>query len=307
MQSSTASADPPDPGGVLVQHHVPGFSDRWLITEETVPEGAWHYAALELLRALLAYWVLRTERDAAVFRNLAIRVRKDDPRVGFDPDLALVAPAPPGAANLSSLRLWEPGHAAPTLVVEVVSPGHPNKDCTETPDQCAALGVRELVVFDPLLVGPKALGQAQRLHLWRRSDTGVFRRVDSGDGPFASEVLSAFLLVTDDGRSLRIADDAAGSRLWPTEAEDERAGREAERAAKEAERAGKEAERAAKEVERAGKEAERAAKEAARVETETERAAKEAARASAEAERLLRERAEARVRQLEAELAKRGG
>jgi Uma2 family endonuclease len=293
MQSSTASADPRDPGGVLVQHHVPGFSDRWLVTEETVPEGAWHYAALELLRGLLDYWVRRTERDAAVFRNLAIRVRKDDPRVGFDPDLALVAPAPPGAADLSSLRLWEPGHAAPTLVVEVVSPGHPNKDYTETPDQCAALGVRELVVFDPLLVGPRALGQAQRLHLWRRSDTGVFLRVDSGDGPFASEVLGAFLLVTDDGRSLRLADDAAGSRLWPTETEAERAGRGAERAAKEAERA--------------GKEAERAAKEAARVETETERAAKEAACAKAEAERLLRERAESRVRELEAELAKRSG
>jgi hypothetical protein len=71
--------------------------------------------------------------------------------------------------------------------------------------------------------------------------------------------------VTDDGRSLRIAEDAAGSRLWPTEAE------------------------------------------AARVETQTERAATEAARAKAETERLLRERAEARVRQLEAELAKRGG
>jgi hypothetical protein len=199
-----------------------------------------------------------------VFRNLAIRVRKDDARVGFDPDLTLVVPAPPDAADLSSLRLWEPGHAVPTLVVEVVSPGHPNKDYTETPDQCAALGVRELVVFDPLLVGPKALGQAQRLHVWRRSDTGVFQRADSGDGPFASEALGAFLVVTDDGRNLRIADDADVARLWPTEAEAERA------------------------------------------EKEAERAEKEAARAEKEAERRLREHAEARVRELEAELAERG-
>jgi Uma2 family endonuclease len=265
MQSSTESTDPADPRGVLVQHHVPGFSDRWLVTEEHVPEGAGHYAALELLRALLDYWVRRTGRDAAVFRNLAIRVRSDNPRVGFDPDLALVAPAPPDAADLSSLRLWEPGHAPPTLVVEVVSPGHPNKDYTETPDVCAALGVRELVVFDPLLVGPRALGQARRLHVWRRSDTGVFHRADSGDGPFASATLGAFLVVTNDGRSLRVADDAAGARLWPTEAE---------------------AERAKAETERANAEAERRAKET---------------------ERCLKERAEARVRELEAELAKRGG
>jgi Uma2 family endonuclease len=279
MQSSTESPNPFDQGGVLVQHHVPGFSDRWLITEEPVPEGAWHDAALELLKALLGFWVRRTARDAAVFRNLAIRVRKDNPRVGFDPDLALIVPAPPDAAALSSLRLWEPRHAPPTLVVEVVSPGHPNKDYAETPDQCAALGVRELVVFDPLLVGPRAIGRAQRLHVWRRSDTGVFQRADSGDGPYASETLGALLVVVDDGRSLRIADDAAGAHLWPTEAEAERAGREAERAAT----------------------------EAARAETEAARAEAEAARAKTETERQLRERAEARVRELEAELAKRDG
>jgi Uma2 family endonuclease len=244
MQSSSESPHRAGQGGVLVQHRVPGFSDRWLVPERTVPEAAWHYAAVALLKALLDQWILRTERDAIVYCDLAIRVRKDNPRVGFDPDLVLVEPAPPDAARLSSLRLWEPGHAAPALVIEVVSPSHPTKDYAETPDQCAALGVRELVVFDPTLSGPKALGGAQRLHVWRRSDAGVFERADSGDGPFASETLGAFLVLTDERRSLRIAEDAAGARLWPTEAE---------------------------------------------------------------AERRLKEQAEARLRQLEAELAKRGG
>jgi Uma2 family endonuclease len=229
MQSSPESTHRAGEVGVLVQHRVPGFSDRWLVPERTVPEAAWHYAALEMLKALLEHWIRRTERDAAVFRNLAVRVRGDDPRVGFDPDLSLVQPAPPDAGRLSSLRLWEPGHAAPALVIEVVSPGHPTKDYTETPDQCAAVGARELVVFDPMLAGPKSLGGARRLHVWRRSDTGVFRRADSGDGPFASETLGAFLVVTDDGHSLRIAEDEAGVRLWRTEAEAERAEKEAER------------------------------------------------------------------------------
>jgi hypothetical protein len=107
----------------------------------------------------------------------------------------------------------------PALVIEVVSPGHPIKDYTETPDQCAALGVRELVVFDPELAGPKALGRSQRLHLWRRSEAGIFERVASGDGPAESEVLGAYLVVVGEGRTLRIADDPAGTSPWAAEAE----------------------------------------------------------------------------------------
>src|SRR5262249_17496646 len=151
-------------------------------------EAAWHDRALELLKALLEHWVARTRRDAAVFRNFAVRVRQDCPAVGFDPDLCLVQPAPPGATELSSLRLWEPGHPVPALVIEVVSPGHPYKDYTETPDKCAALGVSELVVFDPLLVGPRAGGGPQRIQIWTRTDLGTFQRVAAGDGPFQSSV-----------------------------------------------------------------------------------------------------------------------
>jgi Uma2 family endonuclease len=204
----------------MVQHRVPGFAQDWVISEIPVPEAAWHDAAIELLKALLDHWIRRSARDAMMFRNLAIRVREDNPRVGFDPDLALVQPAPPEGRELSSLRLWEPGHAVPALVIEVVSPGHPTKDYTQTPDQCAALGVRELVVFDPKRAGPKAHGSAQRLHLWRRSEAGVFERVHTGDGPFGSEVLDAYLQVMPDGRSLRVATDTGGTKPWPTEAED---------------------------------------------------------------------------------------
>src|SRR5262249_39616883 len=157
---------PAVPAGVLVQHRVPGFSDNWTIGEP-VPEAAWHDNAIELLKALLVHWLARTGPDAAVFRNLPVPVSRDKPKVGFPPDLMLVAPAPPAATELSSLRIWEPGHTIPSLVIEVVSPGHPYKDYAETPDQCAALGVRELVVFDPLLVGPKASGGPQRVQLWR--------------------------------------------------------------------------------------------------------------------------------------------
>jgi Putative restriction endonuclease len=217
---------PPAADSVLVRYRVAGFSESWTIEDVPVPEGAWHDRALALLKALLDHWIARTGRDAAAFRNLAVRVREDRPNVGFDPDVMLVEPAPPGAPELPSLRLWEAGHVPPSLVIEVVSPGHPYKDYADTPDRCAAVGVRELVVFDPMLAGPRAFGGPHLLQGWRRMDTGAFERVAAGEQPFASEVLGGFFVPTDDSRLLRISSDEAGTRLWPT-------GEEAERAEKE--------------------------------------------------------------------------
>jgi Uma2 family endonuclease len=233
MQPSASDGNPDDQPGVLVRHRVSGFSSRWVIPEVPVPEAAWHDRTLELLRALLDHWVARTARDAAVFRNLAVRVRREEPSVGFDPDLCLVEPAPPAAADLSSLKLWEAGHRAPSLVIEVVSPGHPYKDYIQTPDQCAGLGVRELVVFDPLLIGPRSLDGPVRLQLWRRTSVETFDRVAAGEAPVFSEVLGATFVVSEEGRRLRIADDAEGRVPWPTSEEAERAEKERERLEKE--------------------------------------------------------------------------
>nr|PZN23885.1 MAG: hypothetical protein DIU78_13120 [Pseudomonadota bacterium] len=233
--------------GVLVQHRVQGFSESWIIPEQPVPEAAWHDRVLTLFRALLECWIARTRRNAVVFRNIAVRVRQEAPQVGFDPDLCVVQPAPPEAERLSSVRLWEPEHRAPAFVLEVVSPGHPYKDYAEVPDRCAALGIAELVVFDPLLVGPKAFGGPHRLQVWRRVDEHRFTRVAEGEGPFFSTFLNAHLVTTEGGSRLRVADDPDGARLWPTAEELERTQKEAERLAKEAERLAKEAERRQKE------------------------------------------------------------
>jgi Uma2 family endonuclease len=203
--------------------------------EVPVPEAAWHERSLTLLKAVLQHFLVRTRRDAVLYGNLAIRVYRDRPRVGFDPDIMIVAPAPPRAEELSSLRLWQAEHVPPAFVIEVVSPGHPYKDYSETPDQCAAIGVEELVVFDPMLVGPKVAGGPRRLQVWRRTEAGAFTRLHAGDGPFRSAWLGGWLVPTEEGRRLRIADDEAGLHLWPTADEAERIAREAERAAREAE------------------------------------------------------------------------
>jgi hypothetical protein len=142
---------PPEERSV-VRYALSGFSENWLIPEEDVPESAWHDGCLELLKALLVAWVEATSRHAAVFRDMAIQVRREKPKVGWNPDLCLVEPAPEGAEMLASMRLWE--HAPPSFAFEAVSPGHPFKDYTVVPEKCALAGVTELCVFDPLLAGP---------------------------------------------------------------------------------------------------------------------------------------------------------
>lgn len=48
------------------------------------------------------------------------------------------------------------------------------------------MGALELLVFDPLLLGPKSLGPVT-LQLWRRDLTGAFERVHFGDTAEAAQ------------------------------------------------------------------------------------------------------------------------
>jgi hypothetical protein len=90
------------------------------------------------------------------------------------------------------------------------------------------------------------------LQVYRRVRPNEFRCVYQGEGPAFSRELGAWLVVTDGGERLRIADDAAGTRLWPTASE------EARRASEEARRASEEARRASEEARRASEEAQQA-------------------------------------------------
>lgn len=64
-----------------------------------------------------------------------------------------------------------------------VSRNHPHKDYAELQDRYALVGTRELVVFDPFLAGPSALGGPALLQLWRRDRTGMLERVVAGKFP----------------------------------------------------------------------------------------------------------------------------
>jgi hypothetical protein len=106
--------------------------------------------------------------------------------------------------------------------VEIVSTTDPRKDYVIAPTKYAACGVRELWIFDPNLDGPKAGGGPYVLQIWRtvgRSNKRAFRRVYAGGGPGFSREMAAWLVFV--GGHLRLAEDRAGAKLWPTHAETE--------------------------------------------------------------------------------------
>jgi hypothetical protein len=235
---------------VSLRYRVGRNPEAWVLPEGNVPESTAHEAAVTRTWSLLTAWANRSRNGARIARNLALRWMMDHPTTGIDPDVAVLLPGPSDFDDLSSYRLWEPERPPPPLSVEIVSRGHPYKDYGWVHEGYAALGATELLVFDPLLVGPKSLGGPVSLQLWRRDVTGAFERVHFGNEPVYSEVLDAWFSAS--ARRLDISEDRAGKRCWPTleEAAAERATAEAERATAEAERATAEAERATAEAER---------------------------------------------------------
>lgn len=217
----------PRPAESALIYHVPRWDPAWAVPEVPVPESDTHDAAIEWLRALLLAWVARTARDIKVARNLGVRWVREEPRAGFDPDLCLIEPSPPKDQPLASLRLWQPAHEPPLLAIEVVSPGHPYKDYVDTPERCAACGVGELWVYDPMLAGPGARGGPHLLQVWHRARGGGFRRAHAGSGAAFSPALQAWLHPGQSrlpaGARLHVSSDAVGRDRWLTTEECARA------------------------------------------------------------------------------------
>lgn len=222
--------------------------DDWALPEETLPESSLHDLASDVLKHLLLAWVARLGRVAHVGRNLGVHWDKGRPGIGVAPDILVLEPPPPeGEFDLTSVQLWKEGHHPPILAVEIVSSSRPAKDYVTSPERYAASGTEELWIFDPKLVGPKRDGGPHRLQIWRRDDADNFERIYAGNGPAFSPAVSGWLFAVREGHLLRIAEDEAGTRWWMTEAETERAAKQAERTAKEEALRMLEAERAAME------------------------------------------------------------
>ncbi len=203
--------------GTRVTYDVPKSHPGWELHEGTMPGSVPHDEALELLKAILAWWA-EAQESAQVARNLAVRWDEGRPAIGVDPDVCVLSPKPPDGETLTSLRTWLPGHAPPRLAIEVVSVPSATKDYAIAPDKYAASGTEELWIFDPELAGPRAYGGPVRLQVWRLTE-GSFVREYAGEGPAWSSALGAWAVVTDGGKKLRVAARADGADPWPTKAE----------------------------------------------------------------------------------------
>jgi hypothetical protein len=246
--------------------------------------------------ALRRSFEVRARRDginASMHVNVALRWDSARRGVGVDPDVMWVEPAiPPGS---KSVLTWREGHSPPRVAVEIVSEDNAEKDYNRGPAKYGASGTRELWVFDPDGYGRTKDGRGPWvLQVWRHDKRGRFRRVYMGDGPAYSKELGAWLVVVDD--TLRVADDEAGTALWPTtdEARDE-----AEAKARDAD-AAREAEAAQAREAEAARDAEATKARDAEANARDAEANARDAEAAREAEAAKAREAEAKVRALEA-------
>ncbi len=210
----------------------------WLLEEDEVPETPLHDAIVELLVRIMKNRVRMMEANALIARNLGCRWNPGDARVGTDPDVVWIEPAPPEGREFKTLQVWLPTHRPPRVAVEVVSEVTARMDYLQAPVRCARLGARELWVFDPKHFGPSDTGGPFTVQVWRLSDdpslpVPTIDRIHAGDGPAYSPELDAWLHVTDGGLRLRIAADRNGDALWLTD--DEEATQRAEAARRRAE------------------------------------------------------------------------
>jgi len=283
---------------VSVRYPVRPKLDAWVLPEGKVPEATAHYTAVYRIYGLLLAWAerIRPERSVRIAADLAVRWMPEYPRTGADPDVCVIEPAPPDFDDLRSLRLWEPGRVPPRLGIEVVSASLPHKDYGSIQERYAAMGVEELIVFDPLMCGPASLGGPVPLQLWRRDATLAFERLSFGTDPVYSQVVDAWFIA--DGRDLNISNDRSGTQRWLTDHEQLASAREA------FERAQALRDAAETRAERAQAQAERAQAQAEQVRARAEEAEALAKRVQAEAERERRARVELeqRLRELESRL-----
>ncbi len=250
MSETPTATRPPRAAAVIADPEPAAWAGQvdwsaWYLTdEEDMGEGCEQGEIIRLLLSVLRELVReRAWEDAWVGADNFFAWVEAHPLVRVSPDVYLLRGGPPPPPLPGSWKLWEPGHRAPALAVEIVSEDW-RKDYEQGPQKYFQLGVRELLIFDP--AAARGLVDAGRcaMQLYRRTEDGAFVRVHRGSAPVWCEAIEACAVVvpTDEGPRLRLARDRAGDDLVASEGE--RADAEASRADAEASRADAAASRA---------------------------------------------------------------
>ena len=245
--------------------------------EETVSEGRRH---LELRLLVFDSLDLELGHRATVGSDQFVYWNASNPKRCLSPDVFVCLGR--WVDDLLTWKTWEQG-GVPDVAVEISSPS----DTPEGPwqrklERYAELGIPELVRFR------REAPAGQRLQVWDRIEENLLERETGGRAEW-SEVLGLWWVVVEHpefGHALRLSRDPVGQDILPTRLERTRAALEHTQA----------------ELER-----EHATLERAQAELGRKHATVERAQAELERERAARELAEQRLREVEAELAKRRG
>lgn len=193
--------------------------------EDDVGEDSLQRFIAELFRMLVERYLRERGTPTFVGADQFIYWEQHNPTKVVAPDVYVLPGFAPGA-RVKCLKTWEAG-VVPSFALEIVSSNDVDKDYRTAPARYAELGVQELVVFDPDF---RDHDDRLRIQLFRRLPRrGLIRIEATNEDRVRSRVLGAWLRAvgSDEQVRLRLATGSRGDDLFPTEAEAERAGREA--------------------------------------------------------------------------------
>lgn len=169
----------------------------------------------ELLRPLLARWLMQQGRHFFVGADQFIYYRQFDATRRVAPDLYVHPGLLPDAAPPSILT-WKVG--PPVFALEIVSQDK-NKDYVESPIRYEQVGVRELILYDPEW---KTRVDGRRFQVFATERGKGFVRVDETNEDWipSHELGCCLREIEGPGHPLlRLATGSTGRDLFPTEAE----------------------------------------------------------------------------------------
>jgi len=173
-------------------------------------------AIAEALRPLIARWLKSRRIKAFTGADQFLYWVEGDPTRRVAPDVYVLPKVDPGAVP-SSWQLWEVG--PPSFALEVVS-RDVGKDYEDAPAEYAAMGAKELVIFDP---GATARSRTRvRWQVYRRlARRGFVRVAQTMSDRVELASLGCWLRAIGEGREarLRLGTGVDGEELFMTEAE----------------------------------------------------------------------------------------
>jgi hypothetical protein len=168
----------------------------------------------EMLRPLLIRYLAERGIQAYVGADQFIYWEKGNPRACVAPDVYVM----PGLSQRVAPRCWKIWQTGivPSFALEVLSEENEGKDVDDGPQRYEALGVEELVLFDPYV----DVGSGRtRFRRYRRDGGGKLARVEAtNEDRVRSEVLGCYLRAEGERPELRlrIATGPRGETLVPT-------------------------------------------------------------------------------------------